>query len=67
MVSVCMHTPTTTMRLCGGASAMRDWSMPGTPTASKITGSVTRAPEHGGADALHDGAGDAEVGPAVVR
>ena len=44
MVSVCMHTPTTTIRLCGGPSAISDWSMPGTPTASKITGSGTVAP-----------------------
>ena len=39
-----MHTPTTTMRLCGGASAISDCSMPGTPTASKMTGSFTAAP-----------------------
>ena len=55
---------------CGCAaapSAISDWSMPGTPTASKITGSVHGAAQHGRPDALHDGAGDAEVGPAVVR
>ena len=67
MASVCMHTPTTTIRLCGGASAMRDCSMPGTPTASKITGSLTSPPIMDAAGPFDDGRRHAQVGPAIVR
>ena len=40
--SGCMHTPTTTMRLCAGATRISSSIMPGTPTASNTA--IWRSP-----------------------
>ena len=55
------------MRLCGGPVGDERLQHAGDADRLEDHRVGDGAAQHGGPDALHDGAGDAEVGPAVVR